>query len=68
MTVNTKVAYQEYLLKLLEEQVTNKIERSINRKMQSAGFPQFKRLEEFDFTYQPKLNESLIRELAIAVI
>lgn len=64
MAVNTKVSYQEYLLKLLEEQVTNRIERSINRKMQIAGFPQVKRLEEFDFTYQPKLNESLIRELA----
>lgn len=64
MAVNTKVSYQEYLLKLLEEQVTNRIERSINRKMQIAGFPQIKRLEEFDFTYQPKLNESLIRELA----
>lgn len=64
MAVNTKVSYQEYLLKLLEEQVTDRIERSINRKMQIAGFPQVKRLEEFDFTYQPKLNESLIRELA----
>ena len=29
-----------------------------------AGFPQIKRLEEFDFTFQPKINEKLIRELA----
>jgi len=27
--------------------------------MQIASFPQIKRLEEFDFSYQPKLNEKL---------
>jgi DNA replication protein DnaC len=60
----TKLSYQDYLHRLLENQVLNKIERSINRKMQVAGFPQLKSLEEFDFTYQPKINEKLIRELA----
>ncbi len=29
----TKLSYTDYLLKLLEEQVLTKIERSINRKM-----------------------------------
>ena len=61
---NTKLSYQDYLLRLLEQQVLSKIERSVNRKMQLAAFPQIKRLEEFDFTYQPKINEHLIRELA----
>jgi len=59
-----KLGYQDYLQRLLEIEVINKIERSINRKMQIAGFPQVKRLEEFDFSYQPKINEKLIRELA----
>lgn len=61
---HNKLSYQDYLHRLLENQVLNKIDRSINRKMQMAGFPQLKRLEEFDFTYQPKINEKLIRELA----
>lgn len=61
---NTKLSYQDYLLRLLEQQVLSKIERSVNRKMQLAAFPQIKRLEEFDFSYQPKINEQLIRELA----
>ena len=61
---NTKLSYQDYLLRLLEQQVLSKIERSINRKMQLAAFPQCKRLEEFDFSFQPKINEHLIRELA----
>ncbi|MBU0561127.1 MAG: IS21-like element helper ATPase IstB [Bacteroidetes bacterium] len=60
----TKLSYQDYLHRLLENQILTKIERSINRKMQIAGFPQIKTLEEFDFTYQPKINEKLIRELA----
>ena len=60
-----KLGYQDYLQRLLEIEVLSKIERSINRKMQIAGFPQIKRLEEFDFSYQPQINEKLIRELAL---
>ena len=59
-----KLSYQDYLQRLLEIEVLSKIERSINRKMQIAGFPQIKHLEEFDFSYQPQINEKLIRELA----
>lgn len=59
-----KLSYQDYLQRLLEIEVFSKIERSINRKMQIAAFPQIKRLEEFDFSYQPQINEKLIRELA----
>ena len=61
---NTNLSYQEYLHRLVEQQVLSKIERSINRKTQLACFPQIKRLEEFDFSFQPKINEKLIRELA----
>jgi len=60
----TKLSYQDYLLRLIEQQILHKIDGSINRKMQRASFPQIKRLEEFDFSYQPKINEKLIRELA----
>jgi DNA replication protein DnaC len=59
-----KLSYQDYLQRLLETEVRSKIERSINRKLHVAGFPQIKRLEEFDFSFQPKINEKLIRELA----
>jgi DNA replication protein DnaC len=61
---NTKLSYQDYLLRLLEQEVLSKIERSVNRKIQLATFPQLKRLEEFDFAWQSKINEKLIRELA----
>lgn len=61
---NTKLSYPDYLHHLLEQEILSKIERSINRRIQLATFPQLKRLEEFDWTWQPKINEKLIRELA----
>jgi DNA replication protein DnaC len=61
---NTNLSYQDYLHRLVEQQVLSKIERSINAKTQRAFFPQLKKLEEFDFSFQPKINEKLIRELA----
>ena len=61
---NTKLSYTDYLTRLLEQEVISKIDRSVNAKTHRAGFPQIKRLEEFDFSYQPKINEKLIRELA----
>jgi len=60
----TKLTYQDYLLKLMENEVLSKIDRSVNRRIQLAGFPQIKRLEEFDFSFQPQIDEKLIRELA----
>ena len=59
-----KLSYQQYLERLLQQEVLSKVEKSINRKIQIASFPAVKRLEEFDFSFQPKLDEKLIRELA----
>ncbi len=59
-----KMSFREYLARLLEEQVIAKYERSVNRKMRMANFSQIKKLDEFDFSFQPKINEQLIRELA----
>ncbi|HEU0085338.1 MAG TPA: IS21-like element helper ATPase IstB [Candidatus Paceibacterota bacterium] len=60
----TKLTYQEYLSRVIEIEMISKIDRSINRRIQLAGFPQIKHLEEFDFSYQPQLDELLIRELS----
>ncbi len=60
----TKLSYQEYLYKLLQDQIVMKIDNSVNAKIRKAGFPFIKTLEEFDFSYQPKLDEKLLRELA----
>jgi len=58
-----KLSYQEFLNRLLELEVVSHIDRSINHRIQTAGFPQLRHLEAFDFTYQPQLDEKLLREL-----
>lgn len=60
----TKLSYQEYLYKLLQQQIIDRVDRSINSKIKKAGFPYIAKLEEFDFSFQPKIDEKLLRELA----
>jgi DNA replication protein DnaC len=58
-----KLSYQEYLYKVLQNQVLVRIDNSINAKIKKAKFPFIKSIEEFDFSFQPQLEERLIREL-----
>jgi DNA replication protein DnaC len=60
----TKMTYIGYLAKLLEEEILSKTDRSINRKIQIAKFPRMTTLEDFDFNFQPSINEKEVRELA----
>jgi DNA replication protein DnaC len=62
--LKAKLSYEEFLARLAEMEVLAHIDRSINRRIQVAGFPMIKRLDEFDFTFQPQLDEHLIRSLA----
>lgn len=59
-----KLSYQDFLIRLLELEIGQQHDRSVNRRIQMAGFPAIKRIEEFDFSYQPQLDEKLIYELA----
>jgi DNA replication protein DnaC len=59
-----KSSYQEYLYKVLQEQVFARVDNSVNSRIKKARFPFLKTLEECDFRYQPQLDEKLIRELA----
>lgn len=62
--MKAKLTYQDFLLRLLEEQVISRMDTSINNLIKKADFPILKRLEEFDFSFQPQLDEKRIRELA----
>jgi len=59
-----KLSYEEFLTHLVELELLSKIDRSINRLIQLAGFPMIRLLDGFDFSYQPHLDEKLLRELA----
>lgn len=58
-----KLGYTGYLARLVEEEVLAKTESSIQRRIQTAKFPQIKTLEGFDFGYQPSINEKEVWEL-----
>jgi DNA replication protein DnaC len=60
----SELPYTTYLARLVEAQLTDKTDRSVNARMHRARFPMLRTLEEFDFTFQPGLSAPRVRELA----
>jgi len=56
--------YLDFLEKLLEAESQAKYERNVKLKTQWAHFPYRKGLDQFDFGFQPSIDEKKIRELA----
>ena len=56
--------YLDFLEKLLEAESQAKYDRNAKLKTQRAHFPYSKRLDQFDFSFQPSIDEKKIRELA----
>ena len=58
-----KVDYRGFLLRLMERELIDRERRAGERRIKNAKFPLLKTLDQFDFSAQPTINESLIREL-----
>jgi DNA replication protein DnaC len=56
--------YLEFLDHLLEAEVSARYERDVAMKTKLAHFPFIKTLDQFDFPFQPSINERQVRELA----
>lgn len=56
--------YLDFLDGLLCEEVGSKQRKRVSMGIQIAHFPSQKTLEEFDFKFQPSVDERLVRELA----
>lgn len=56
--------YLEFLDHLLEAEVSARYERDVAMKTKLAHFPFQKTLDQFDFAFQPSINERQVRELA----
>jgi DNA replication protein DnaC len=54
----------EYLDQLTQLEVSARFERDVQRKLRLARLPFFKTLDQFDFAFQPSVNERQIRDLA----
>src|ERR1035437_1852507 len=55
--------YPTFLLRLCERELIDRERRAAERRIKAAKFPVLKTLDSFEFTAQPSLNESLVREL-----
>lgn len=55
--------YTTYLQRLVEAEYLSKIDRCVSQRINRSGFPCVKTIEEYDFSFQPQLNEKKIRRL-----
>ncbi len=62
----TEPTYLDFLDVILREEVGAKQRKRVAMGIQIAHFPTVKTLEEFDFKFQPSLDQKLVRELATA--
>lgn len=60
----TKSPYTQYLGALVSAQLSARMDRSFRERVARARFPAVKTLAEFDFTFQPALDERFVRTLA----
>lgn len=60
----TKQGYTDFLSELLGVELRVRRERYLKARMRLAHLPFHKSLSDFDFSYQPSLDEGQIRELA----
>ena len=59
-------SYSHFLGRLLEPEIAARRQRVVETCVHFAGLPWMKRLSDFDFTFQPSIDHTLIEELATA--
>jgi len=57
------LSYQSFLRNLIEDELSRRRERLMNRRLKQARFPFLRTLDEFDFNFNPKLDKRLIKEV-----
>ena len=62
--IKNKLSHIEFLQLLLEDEINNRADNSLKKRLKRAKFPIIKKLEDFDFKFQPSLNEKEIYDLA----
>jgi DNA replication protein DnaC len=56
--------YLDFLDHLLETEVSDRYARDVAMKTKLAHFPFIKTLDQFDYAFQPSINDRQVRELA----
>jgi len=62
--IEHKLAYSDYLTLLLQDEVLRRENTKFKQRIRQAGFKGEKTLEHFNFEFNPKINQALIKDLA----
>jgi DNA replication protein DnaC len=64
--IHNHLAHIEFLELLVEDELARRRDRLLARRIKSAGLPQVKTLESFDWSFNPQVQKALILDLATA--
>lgn len=61
-----KLPYPEFLALLIQDEVARREQKKFAMRIRRAGFRSQKTIEQFDFNFNPGINQAYVRELATA--
>lgn len=64
--IDAKLAYPEFLALLIQDEVARREQKKFNLRIRRAGFRAQKTIEQFDFNFNPSINQAFVKELGSA--
>ena len=61
--IGKKMSYTEFLSLLISDEVARREQKKFSLRLRRAAFRSHKTLDQFDFSFNPKINSALIKEL-----
>lgn len=61
-----ELPYLEFLNNLIDDELSIRQDRLLNRRLKQAKFPFLKTIDDFDFSFNPAINKQHIKKLATA--
>jgi DNA replication protein DnaC len=62
--IDSKMSYMDFLATIITDEVARRNQKKLAAALRRANFRNQKTLEEFDFSFNPKINRSLVMDLA----
>jgi DNA replication protein DnaC len=62
--IENKMSYMDFLAIIVTDEIARRNQKKLASALRRANFRNQKTLEEFDFSYNPNINRSLVMELA----
>jgi len=64
--MTNELSYQEFLTNLIEDELTIRRDRLMSRRLKQAKLPYMKTMADFDFSFNPSINNQQVKKLATA--